>query len=156
MLKNTAQLSPCRQYRYALWRTWDNAKPRAMFIGLNPSTADENNDDPTLVRCMNFARDWGYGSVCTANLFAYRATAPADMKAATDPVGQDNDQWLKKLADEAGLIVAAWGNDGAFMDRSSQVRALIPGMHCLKMNQSGEPAHPLYQRADTRPVLMQG
>lgn len=151
-MKNTAKLSPCRQYRFALWRTWDESLPRVMFIGLNPSTADENTDDPTLVRCMNFAKAWGYGGVCTANLFAYRATEPADMKKAADPVGTRNDYWLRKLARDSALVVAAWGNDGAFLERSTQVRAMLPGLHCLKVNGSGEPAHPLYQRADAIPV----
>ena len=125
-----------------------------MFIGLNPSTADEKNDDPTLIRCMNFAKAWGYGGVCMANLFAYRATAPADMKAAENPVGTQNNKWLKTLASDAGLIVGAWGNDGAYLKRSAKVRKFIPNMHCLKMNKSGEPAHLLYQRADVRPFGM--
>ena len=123
-----------------------------MFIGLNPSTADETTDDPTLVRCMNFAKAWGYGGVCMANLFAYRATDPADMKAATNPIGSQNNKWLKVLAKDAGLIIGAWGNDGAFMGRSAQVKKRVPAMRCLKMNKSGEPAHPLYQRADVIPV----
>lgn len=153
-MKNTAKLSRDRRYRYALWRTWDDSKPYVLFIGLNPSTADENTDDPTLIRCMNFAKSWGYGGVCMANLFAYRATAPADMKAADKPIGSQNNRWLKQLSDDAGLIVGAWGNDGAYLNRSARVRKMLPDMHCLKMNKSGEPAHPLYQRADVQPVLM--
>lgn len=150
-MKNTAKLSSCRQYRYALWRTWDDKKPYVLFIALNPSTADETTDDPTLNRCINYAKAWGYGGVCMANLFAFRATDPSDMKAAVSPVGTDNDKWLKKLAKKAGLVVAAWGNDGAFISRSKQVKALLPGLHCLKMNKTGEPAHPLYQRATVLP-----
>ena len=84
-MKKDAQLSTCRKYRYALWRTWDEAKPQVMIIGLNPSTADETKDDPTITRCINFAKAWGYGGVCMANLFAYRATAPSDVKASIDP-----------------------------------------------------------------------
>ena len=75
--------SSCRTYRYVLWRELDAANPRyALFIGLNPSTADEVADDPTIRRCKDFARRWGYGAVCVANLFAYRATKPAKLKAA--------------------------------------------------------------------------
>ncbi len=151
---NTAKLSRCRKYRYALWRTWDVEKPYVLFVGLNPSTADEHNDDPTLIRCMNFAKTWGYGGVCMANLFAFRATAPADMKAATDPVGKQNNVWLKKLAKEAGVVIAAWGNDGAFLSRSTEVKAMLPELHCLKRNKSGEPAHPLYQPTTAKPVLL--
>ncbi len=153
-MKNTASLSRCRQYRFALWRTWDDTLPRVMFIGLNPSTADEKNDDPTLVRCMNFARDWGYGGVCMANLFAFRATDPAAMKAVADPIGRRNNYWLRRLAGEAGLVVAAWGNDGVHLGRGDKVRAMLPELHCLQMNRSGEPAHPLYQPASRQPVLL--
>lgn len=150
-MKNTAQLSNCRQYRYALWRTWDEQKPRVMFIGLNPSTADETLDDPTLKRCMQFARDWGYGGVCIANLFAFRATQPEDMKRAKDPIGPDTDQWLQRLAEECQIIIAAWGNDGRFLQRSQQVRLLLSDLHYLRMNKSGEPAHSLYLPASLQP-----
>jgi len=151
-LKNTASLSRCRQYRYALWRTWDDSLGSVMFVGLNPSTADETADDPTLVRCMNYARSWGYGGVCMANLFAYRATEPADMKAAVEPVGRQNNRWLTKLAGESTLLVAAWGNDGGYLNRSHKVLRLLPGMYCLAINKTGEPAHPLYQKASLTPV----
>ncbi|WP_100638366.1 DUF1643 domain-containing protein [Marinobacter salexigens] len=153
-MKNTAKLSDCRKYRFALWRTWDESKPYVMFVGLNPSTADETTDDPTLIRCMNYAKSWGFGGVCMANIFAFRATAPNDMKAAADPIGSENNEWLIKLSDDAGLVVAAWGNDGSFLGRSEQVKELLPNLHCLKLNKSGEPAHPLYQKADRKPVPM--
>jgi len=153
-LKNTAKLSECRKYRFALWRTWDDSKPYVMFVGLNPSTADENIDDPTLTRCINYAKIWGFGGVCMANIFAFRATQPAVMKAAKDPVGPKNNEWLKALASDAGLIIAAWGNDGSYLMRSQEIRELLPNIHCLKMNKSGEPAHPLYQKADLQPVPM--
>ena len=153
-MKNTAKLSKCRKYRYALWRTWDDSKPYVMFVGLNPSTADETTDDPTLTRCINFAKSWGYGGVCMANLFAFRATEPADMKASNDPIGSDNNHWLRSLSKDAVIVVAAWGNDGGYLQRSRQVTQLIPNMHCLKLNKSGEPAHPLYQAAKLQPVPM--
>lgn len=124
------------------------------MIGLNPSTADEVEDDPTLIRCINFAKSWGYGGVCMTNLFAYRATDPNDMKAAADPVGASNNRWLTRLAKEAGIVVAAWGNDGDYLNRASQIKNKIPNLYCLKMNKSGEPAHPLYLRAELKPVLM--
>ncbi|UTA47198.1 DUF1643 domain-containing protein [Simiduia sp. 21SJ11W-1] len=150
--KNTAHLSPCRQYRYALWRTWDTRLARVMFIGLNPSTADETQDDPTLRRCMNFARQWGYGGLVMANLFAFRATAPDAMKQAADPIGPQNNRWLKKLANESDLVIAAWGNHGDFMGRATAVRKRFSVLHCLKINSTGTPGHPLYQRADLSPV----
>jgi len=93
---------------------------------------------------MGFARDWGYSGLCVANLFAYRATYPDDLFAADDPVGPKNDPWLRKLARQADLVVAAWGNHGRFMDRASAVSTQLPAMHCIRLNGSGEPAHPLY------------
>ncbi len=111
-IKSSAEFSVCKKYRYALWRVWDSNKPLVMFIGLNPSTADDVNNDPTVTRCINFAKDWGYGGLCMANIFSYRETDRHIMKEQNDPIGPDNDKWLKKLAAESGLVVAAWGNDG--------------------------------------------
>lgn len=125
-----------------------------MFIGLNPSTADETEDDPTLRRCINYAKSWGYGGVCMTNLFAYRATEPSDMKNAKDPVGANNDKWLLKIAKDSSIVIAAWGNDGNFLNRSKSVVKKLPKLHCLKLNKSGEPAHPLYQKANLQPVRM--
>lgn len=153
-LKTGAQLSKCRKYRFSLWRTWDDTKPYVMFIGLNPSTADETEDDPTITRCINFARSWGYGGLCMANLFAFRATEPSKMMAAKDPVGKNNDEWLLKSAQHAGIVIAAWGNHGSYLSRSKKVTKLIPNLCFLKMNKSGEPAHPLYLKSDLEPMPM--
>ncbi|BDY04689.1 DUF1643 domain-containing protein [Ferrimonas sp. YFM] len=147
-----AVISACQAYRYALTRVWDADKPYVMFVGLNPSTADAVDDDPTIRRCIGFAQSWGYGGLVMANLFAYRATEPHVMMSAGDPVGPDNDDWLTRLGEKAGVVVAAWGNDGAFLNRSSQVHELLPNLHYLKMNKSGEPAHPLYLKATLTPT----
>ena len=88
-----------------------------------------------------------------ANLFAYRATAPDDMMRADDPIGPENDTWIRKVAEDAGLIVGAWGNDGLFKDRASEVLKMLPNMKCLKQNKTGEPAHPLYQPGSATPVV---
>lgn len=154
-MKTDAKLSDCRKYRYALWRTWDESKPYAMFIGLNPSTADETEDDPTIRRCITFANTWGYGGLCMANLFAYRATEPSEMMSAQNPVGPDNDIWLKNLARNAGVLVAAWGNNGTYLGRSKEVLMMLPNLKCLKLNKSGEPAHPLYQPGTATPMPME-
>ena len=153
-MKTDANLSACRKYRYALWRTWDDSKPYAMFIGLNPSTADETKDDPTIRRCINFSKDWGYGGLCMVNLFAFRATDPSDMISSNYPIRSENDDWIKKSAGKAGVIVAAWGNDGSYMGRSRKVIEMLPDLKCLKMNKSGEPAHPLYQPGSATPIKM--
>jgi hypothetical protein len=155
-MRRGANFSRCRRYRYNLWREWEPLKPRVLFIALNPSTADDRVDDPTIRRCIGYARDWGFGGLNVANLFAFRATHPADLKAADDPVGPRNDWWLRKLSAEAELVVAGWGNHGRFMNRADAVRHHLESIHCLKMNRSGEPAHPLYLRKSLRPRLMTG
>lgn len=149
-MERSATLSACRTYRYALWRRWGRGD-YAMFIGLNPSTADETNDDPTIRRCIGFARAWGYDALCMANLFAFRATQPADMKKAADPVGPENDQALLYLAAGAGIVVAAWGAHGTFKGRDQSVRRLLPGLHYLRLTKDGHPGHPLYLPADLKP-----
>lgn len=147
-------LSPCRSYRYVLWREFNEliGQGYAMFIGLNPSTADETSDDATIRRCIGYAKSWGYGAMCMTNLFAFRATKPEDMMTAVDPVGADNDQHLLAAAQGAGVIVAAWGTHGEFMGRDATVRNLIPGLHCLALTKGGHPHHPLRLRADLIPV----
>ena len=151
-IKSSAELSPCRTYRYALWRIWDQTKPYALFICLNPSTADESEDDPTLRRCVDFAQSWGYGGVCIGNLFAFRATQPRDLISAEDPIGDENDWWLRKLSEEAGIIIASWGNHGAYRNRCDDVLETLSDVHYLKLNKSGQPAHPLYLRRDSIPT----
>ncbi|MDO6459345.1 DUF1643 domain-containing protein [Granulosicoccaceae sp. 1_MG-2023] len=153
-MQSSANFSRCRTYRYALQRCWDEQLPSLLIIGLNPSTADAQRNDPTIRRCIGFARDWGFGRLTVANLFAYRATLPSDLKAAADPVGPRNNHWLRKLAREADLVVAAWGNDGRFMGRADAVRRFLPDLYCIRMNSLGEPAHPLYLKRGLRPVPM--
>ena len=121
-------------------------------MGLNPSTADETQDDPTIRRCQGFARDWGYGGLVMANLFAFRATDPAVMKQAADPVGPDNDEHLLQLASTCPLVVAAWGTHGQHLGRDHQVRELTPNLHCLRLTKEGYPGHPLYLPKSLTPV----
>lgn len=120
-----------------------------MFVGLNPSTADEVEDDRTIQRCVNFAKRWGYGSLCMVNLFAYRATSPKAMLAHADPIGVDNDRWLVEFADDAAVVVAAWGASGTHLQRDQAVIRLLAGkLSCLGRTKGGHPRHPLYVRAD--------
>jgi hypothetical protein len=154
-MKKSATFSRCRKYRYTLWRQWGGlfASGYAMFIGLNPSTANETVDDPTVRRCIGYARDWGYAGLCMTNLFAFRATLPEDMKAAEDPVGPDNDSVLVDVAKhQADVVVAAWGVDGAHMDRDGKVKAMIPRLHYLRLTKDGFPGHPLYLPKELNPV----
>jgi hypothetical protein len=140
-----ARFSRCKRYRYVLWRRWDAERPLVMMIGLNPSTADASNDDPTIRRCIGFAHDWGAGGLVMTNLFAFRATYPAHLKLAADPVGPRNDWWIRRMAGLCPTIVAVWGNDGTFLGRSAALRKRLAGrLQVIRLNQSGEPAHPLY------------
>jgi len=141
---NGANFSPDRVYRYDLWRTWLGGDGFAMFVGLNPSTADETQDDPTIRRCVAFAKAWGYAGLCMTNLFAFRATDPRDMKRASDPVGPQNDMVLKERAGRAGVVVAAWGAHGTYKNRAWWVQGMLPKLHCLRLTKDGHPGHPLY------------
>ena len=143
-IARSAEISDCKKYRYALWRHWGEGKSYAMFIGLNPSTADDKIDDPTIRRCMAYAKAWGYDGLCMTNLFAYRATLPDKMKRSRDPVGPETDKWLKKMAKKAGVVVAAWGVHGQFMQRDQEVKAMIQPLHHLRLTKRGYPGHPLY------------
>lgn len=150
-MKKYATLSEDRKYRYTLTRIWDETKPKVMFIGLNPSTADETKDDPTIIRCINFAKSWGYGGLEMTNLFAFRATNPKVMKNEKEPIGKDNDTWLKKLATECDIIIGAWGNDGALHARGQEVMNMLDDLHYLALNKSGHPSHPLYLKSTLQP-----
>jgi len=154
MILRTAQFSRCRTWRYSLSRTWQSKKPAALFIGLNPSTADEIQDDPTIRRCMRFAHAWGYGGLVMANLFAFRATDPENLTTVLDPIGPENDRFLSTLSSEAGMVIAAWGANGAFLGRAEHVLKLLrqagvgaaPSreIYCLGVTKFELPRHPLY------------
>jgi hypothetical protein len=143
-----------RSHRYALFRDWNSGLSKVMFVALNPSTADEFKDDPTIRRCIGYAKDWGFSGLIVTNLFAYRATKPEDLKKSNDPIGVDNDLWLKRLAEEVDLIIGAWGNHGTFMNRNIEVEKLFMNIHCLGLNKTGCPVHPLYQPKHLQPMPM--
>lgn len=145
-----AQISEDGRYRYLLGRRWERSLPECVFIMLNPSTADGTKDDPTLRRCVSFAKNFGCGSLLVGNLYAYRATAPADLRKADEPTGGDrNNRALTELLGRAGLSIAAWGAH-ARAPRVAEVLQ-IPGadrLAALGMTKSGAPRHPLYVRGD--------
>lgn len=151
---NTALFSPCRTYRYDLWRRWDETLPVCTFIGLNPSTADETVDDPTIRRCLAYAWLFGCGSLRMLNLFAFRATDPNVMMQAPDPVGPDNNSVLAMAWANKGpkdITIAAWGRHGKFMDRQWIVARVIGPLQCLSVNSDGSPGHPLYLKRTLTP-----
>jgi len=175
MIERVTKFSEDRVYRYTLWREWAgdgspfmlNAKTGhqpafVMFIGLNPSTADEVKDDPTIRRCKDFAKRWGYGAMVMTNIFAFRATDPEVMKAHPAPIGEQsvtgelNDDILVDHALHAGIVVCAWGKHGSHMFRGLRVKRLLISngvdLKCFKLNKDGSPEHPLYQPASRVPI----
>lgn len=150
-----ADISDCGTYRYRLWRTWNPEQPALAWIMLNPSTADATDDDPTVRRCIGFAKDWGYGGIVVGNLFALRSTDPSVLKEHPDPVGPRNDDVLRELVDGAGDIVAAWGTKGTIQNRGQEVRQMLDGdLIALDTTKDGHPVHPLYQPADAEPEVL--
>ena len=137
--------SPDRRYRYTLARDWMFGQGVVLFVLLNPSTADENHNDPTIRRCISFAQDWGYRGLLVGELFGIRSTDPRVLKSDPDPIGPDNDRFLQAMAQEAALVVFAWGNWGKVRNRSAQVAAMFTGAKCFGITAQGEPIHPLYQ-----------
>jgi hypothetical protein len=146
--RSWAVYSDCETYRYALTRIWQPEAPRLAFVMLNPSTASEMRNDPTVARCEGRARALGHGGFRVVNLFAFRATDPRTLVAATDPCGPAADAALAEAADWADALLCAWGNHGAFRQRDRVALALLraggkPILH-LGFTRQGQPRHPLY------------
>lgn len=145
---STAVYSDCERFRYSLTRVWEPAGRRVNFVMLNPSTATEVQNDPTVERCERRARALGYGGFAVTNIFAWRDTDPRAMRAALDPIGTDNDAAIVERATWAADVIAAWGTHGAHLARGPAVRALLmsldrPLLH-LGLSKDGHPRHPLY------------
>lgn len=178
-----AHISKCGKYRYRLWREWRGSAPNenwkwlgakdgagaelgfpkpCVFIMLNPSTADGETDDPTIRRCVRFASDLGFDRLEVVNLFAYRATDPQAILALThdaDPVGVENEEAFRGAAQDAGLLIAAWGVHGTHLGQDETAMGWLMELanklplHCLGMTKDGHPKHPLYLPATSKPVL---
>lgn len=150
--KGAAYFSDDRRYRWALSRCWgDERVPMMMFVGLNPSTADEVTLDPTMRRVVAFAKREGFGGIWMGNLFALRSTDPKLLKVSFSPVGKENDSWLLDMAHWTEQVVFGWGSHGGYLDRSLHVRKLLADYKpvCLGKTKNGQPKHPLYLKADT-------
>ncbi|MBJ3764135.1 DUF1643 domain-containing protein [Maribius pontilimi] len=145
---SVARYSDCERYRFDLTRIWDPEGPRVLFVMLNPSTATEQQNDPTVERCERRARAQGFGGFRVCNIFAWRSTDPAGLRKTPDPVGADNDAAILAGADWADRIVCAWGTHGALEDRGPAVEALLRDaghpLHHLGLSKHGHPRHPLY------------
>ena len=152
-MENACTFSPCRRSRYSLIHQMRPGGRRLVWIGLNPSTADEQQLDPTLRRIRAFSLVWGFDEFVMLNLFAYRTKDPALMKAQADPVGPRNDATLLKHARAAERVIAAWSRDGAHQGRAGHVQKLLAGrLECLRRNADQSPAHPLYLPGTLRPI----
>lgn len=153
-MKQGAIFSPCRTWRYVLHRIWDEGKPFCGFIGLNPSTADETKSDPTVTRCIRFCKDWGYGGYLMFNVFGFRATDPRVMAQALDPLGPENNRMISEHAARCEKLVAAWGNHKLAVEQGAFLcRFLERQLWCLERNKNGSPKHPLYVKADVKPII---
>jgi hypothetical protein len=155
-LDSSAVFSSCGNYRYLLTRQVAPGDRIATFIMLNPSTAGAVRDDPTIRRCVGMVRRWGYSRLVVANLFAIRATDPADIRKARDPVGPDNREWVIKAVNRAvaspnpadrAPVICAWGSHGSYMGQDRMVLGWIANICAplaLGFTRNGHPKHPLY------------
>lgn len=148
----SALISPCGTWRYQLVRTWDADADLVCWVMLNPSTADAEQDDPTIRRCVGFSRAWGFSGMVVVNLYALRATNPADLIGHPDPVGPDNAEHLVSAAQRCALVLCAWGGHRMATRRARITTVLLgcaaaPRM-CLGVTKAGAPRHPLYARRD--------
>lgn len=158
-IERTASISPCKRYRYALGRHWDRSLGYATFIGLNPSTANAEQDDPTIRRCICFARDWGYGGIEMCNLFDWRATDPKTLprQNLSLAVSYMNDVCLRVRVHSAKEVIACWGSVPWAQSRIEEVFRNVfsndKRWNCLRFTKNGFPGHPLYVPKSTKPIL---
>ena len=154
-----AVYSPCETYRYSLTRTWDESGRKLLFVMLNPSTADELRNDPTVERCERRARSLGFGAFRVTNIFAFRATSPTDLKKAKHPEGADNDEILESAISWSDQIIAAWGVHGHHQKQDEKIKALLFKSNVrvthLGLTKDGHPRHPLYVPYSQSPVAWQ-
>ena len=154
---SVAVYSDCERYRYTLTRTWDEGAGRVLFIMLNPSTATEVQNDPTVERCERRARALGFGAFQVTNIFAWRDTDPFQMRKAKDPIGPGNDAAILAGVAWADQVIAAWGTHGAHMNRGPQMTTLLQGtgkpLYTLGLSKHGHPKHPLYISYSQQPIL---
>ncbi len=150
-----AVLDSSGTYRYWLFRLWDQSLPHVCFCMLNPSTADATADDPTIRRCIGFAKSWGCGSLSIVNLFAYRSKCPKELKLVPDPIGLYNFHFIQMTSQQAAITVAAWGMHGGQLHQDKLVLSMLKNPQCLGLTAAGHPKHPLYVPGNTqlRPYL---
>lgn len=150
----SAVISPCGTYRYELNRVWDwnSELPAIGWVMLNPSTADATQDDPTIRRCIRFAKQWSYGGIVVRNLYALRATNPRELRRHPAPVGPENPSYLAGSIHDA-FTVCAWGSHPLAVTPGrrliTELTALGVDLRCLGVTKAGHPRHPLYVHSNT-------
>ena len=149
MIDSQAFFDKDKIYRYLLYRKWGNSNKKITWIMLNPSTADETVDDPTIRRCIRFAKQFGATELDIVNLFAYRSTNPKNLYHIANPIGKENDTYIIKSLETSFIVILGWGNHGKLLNRSKEVisNLLKPyndKVFALKILKNGEPGHPLY------------
>lgn len=153
-MQTSAVFSKDRLYRYSLTRRWGPGEA-VNFVMLNPSTADEEDDDATIRRCLGYARSWGYDALVVTNLYAWRATDPKVLARAETPIGPDNDDHIRDAAETSDIAVCAWGNH-ADAARAAAVRQILRDVgadaYMLKLTKAGRPSHPLRLPANLKPT----
>ncbi|MGB7251336.1 MAG: DUF1643 domain-containing protein [Phormidesmis sp.] len=152
LIERTAIFDPTGRYRYQLTRRWQTHGPTVTFVMLNPSRADATCDDPTLRACVQFAQRWDYAALSVVNLFGYCTAYPSQLKEAINPIGPENDAYVLRSVAAAQRVVLAWGNWGGLYGRDRTILNLLSPyrskLHCIQLNRSGHPRHPLYIKRD--------
>jgi hypothetical protein len=148
---NGALFSDCKKHRLSLWRIWDKDKPMVMFIGLNPSTANAIDDDPTIRRVKSMAKSWGFGGVYMMNLFTFISTDPKNLNIKQGNLSE-SDTILIEISNKCTEVIFAWGNFNVF-GRDKEIIKMYPYAKALHINKNGSPKHPLYVRGNTTPQL---
>lgn len=154
---NKCNFSSCKTWRYTLRHTWAQSSNEpelaCVWIGLNPSTANERQLDSTLRRVRDFSKEWGFNTFYMLNLFAFSATKPRDLRKAAHPIGRNNNHWLRKITKKGKMVICAWGNHGLFRRRQHEVLEFLNGteLYHLGMTIKGAPRHPLYVKKGSIP-----
>ncbi|MCA9733951.1 DUF1643 domain-containing protein [candidate division KSB1 bacterium] len=156
-IQKGAIISKCKNYQYALWRIWDTQKPLALFLTLNPSPSEENEDSATVLKCVELGNKLGFGGIVLGYIFGYRTDDPNDFINVTDPVGPENDACLERFAAQAHTIIAAWGIRGSYKERHDAIMRKIPDLHCFGITENGQPIHPLgvTDEAELKPIRVE-
>lgn len=157
-MKKEAVISNCGKYRYQLSREWDDTKPKCLFIMLNPSTADADIDDPTITRCIGFAKSWGFGGLMVGNLFAYRSTDPRNLKESpemsptADWLNAINERHLHEMWSKCDMAIFAWGTFKGAINRGAYISNKFRGAKAITISKCGFPCHPLYLKQSLTPI----